>query len=950
MTTVLAARLVRVSLSALVAALVVLVPVRRAHAQADAEYFELDEPKKDTKRAEAEAARALREASAAANRRDWTSARDAYQSSYDTRPSAAALLGVARSSDKLGDFVAAWTAYTQVATRFPGVAKKSKVAEALDRLETKIAVIRLRFDPAAMSGTKLTVDGERHATDESPLIVRVNPGSHDVFCSRRDGAKFARHIALKAGESAEAFVVLTKPTTAAAPAKGQPSDIKAASAQAEVAPWNAPHGHARLVAAPATAAPKIDGILDDEVWKSAPQTSPFGSRTSTPFGRVAYNPTVVKTAFDEEYLYVAVVARYQAPGPRDESFPHDELGLVADSESVGVIVDGLHDHQNARGFFASRSGGRADIEYTDSGFTPNRAWRGIWWVATTKTDDAWTAEFKIPWATIGTGASDRGATIGVQFQRSEPFSAEPSTWSMMPPGTELFDTNYFGHLEMRGSIRPGRKLYLRPYLTGAVEQEATQSPSRLLDFTGTQGRARVYGGLYARYHPVNALNFDVTVNPDFSAVDPDSSVTNLDRFELQFDEVRPFFTEDQQRFAFGQENAALFYSRRLGIATTRSGLRTLTPVLGAVKGVYRNDGIEAAVMQVGLTGQEPRVSLDSNYTVLRTQKLFGQGRRLGQIFMRRAGADGVNLVTGVDGAYSFAERHFVVSGFAASSATEGQGNGLVGGADAKWESRDVMAGASHLTVGPGFDGSMGFLPLGNAQLSTFSAGYTPFIETDAVQQFVVLAKVQRANMTGGDRVFDRGSAEVAVMGLDDTKASVSLEPGTEFVAEPFDIAAGRIQIAPGEYQVIKGRFAYSTPDRARVFGRLTYTEGDLFSGYQRTPGGTLGLNLGRFSTELRNEVYVLTHESRSLSGYRLSGVGTMNYSSQATGRLVIETNTLNQLAVIQLVHSYSFGQGSSIMLTLRELGGRRGVDPVGATFGAAQFSAFLSIALGVFPW
>jgi hypothetical protein len=64
------------------------------------------------------------------------------------------------------------------------------------------------------------------------------------------------------------------------------------------------------------------------------------------------------------------------------------------------------------------------------------------------------------------------------------------------------------------------------------------------------------------------LNLDLTINPDFSQVDVDRQVTNLDRFELFFPERRQFFLENGDLFAnFGYATIRPFFSRRIGLET-----------------------------------------------------------------------------------------------------------------------------------------------------------------------------------------------------------------------------------------------------------------------------------------------------------------------------------------------------------------------------------------------
>jgi len=61
----------------------------------------------------------------------------------------------------------------------------------------------------------------------------------------------------------------------------------------------------------------------------------------------------------------------------------------------------------------------------------------------------------------------------------------------------------------------------------------------------------------------SSLNLDLTVNPDFSQVEVDNQVTNLDRFEILFPEKRQFFLENADLFAnFGMDGLRPFFFKK----------------------------------------------------------------------------------------------------------------------------------------------------------------------------------------------------------------------------------------------------------------------------------------------------------------------------------------------------------------------------------------------------
>jgi hypothetical protein len=68
------------------------------------------------------------------------------------------------------------------------------------------------------------------------------------------------------------------------------------------------------------------------------------------------------------------------------------------------------------------------------------------------------------------------------------------------------------------------------------------------------------GGLDIKYGINDAFTLDAILVPDFGQTKFDNAILNLEPFEQQFDENRPFFTEGTNLFNIGN----LFYSRRIG--------------------------------------------------------------------------------------------------------------------------------------------------------------------------------------------------------------------------------------------------------------------------------------------------------------------------------------------------------------------------------------------------
>jgi hypothetical protein len=708
-------------------------------------------------------------------------------------------------------------------------------------------------------------------------------------------------------------------------------------------PGPPPHLTPTRTAAPVT----IDGVLDEPIWKTALEAK-FYSMRSKPYGEATREPTSVQVAYDAENLYVAFRCAYSTVGDHDDSMPSDEVALYDTAERVGVLVDARMDRTNARSFTVGRTGLRGDSEITNNGAAGNRDWRGLWDGAAHASAEEWTAELKLPWGTLGLPSQEGRFQVGIDFLRAEPIVNEYSAWALGPPTIQLAPS-WFGTLDGLEKVEPAQRLFVQPFLAGFGRARTDAELPALRDFTGTGGRVGVYGGAYARYRPPGPVQVDATLNPDFSAVPPDRAITNLDRFEVSFPEVRPFFAEDRPRFEMGIPSAQLFYTRRVGLQTNAAGASVEAPILYGVKSIVRHEGTQVAAMNVGLTGS--RVSLTDNVTVLRFNESFDHGRRIGNLILARQGDAGRYLSSGVDGAYTLFDEHLQLSGFYARSATAGKGAGGLGEADIAWATEDYNAKLQVLDVERGFDGQLGFVPLVDIRSTVVSAFYTPVVSNDRVRQLVLGGQLDRTRTHTDATVYDRGTAEATASMLDGSSFSVKVSPSIEVVSSPFGLGANRITVGAGRYDVMVVQAQWSSPPRRTVEATLSYTEGDLFAGYRRNPSLMLTLNRGHFTGSAQYQLYFLRYDATTLTGHQLSVRSTYAYTPLARSTAILEWNTLTLRGAAQLVTAYQFGALSSIALVV---GGTSGATP--AMPDATRWSdrpdlqVVANIALGATPF
>ena len=128
------------------------------------------------------------------------------------------------------------------------------------------------------------------------------------------------------------------------------------------------------------------------------------------------------------------------------------------------------------------------------------------------------------------------------------------------------------------------------------------------------------------------------MNPDFSQVEADRQITNLSRFELQFDERRQFFIENNDLFSnFGFSDVNPFFSRRIGVGRdpfTRQFKQQ--PILFGAKlsGKIDND-TRIGVMTVQTAKLPTEQIASQNYTVFAAQRKIFDKSTIGLIFANR---------------------------------------------------------------------------------------------------------------------------------------------------------------------------------------------------------------------------------------------------------------------------------------------------------------------------
>ena len=174
-------------------------------------------------------------------------------------------------------------------------------------------------------------------------------------------------------------------------------------------------------------APVIDGKLDDSVWKTPPAFSSF-TQQEPQEGAAASEVTTVRFLFDDEALYVGVVAFDRAPEGIIARFSRRDVR--SNSDRISVDIDPRHDHQSGFWFGVNAAGVLDDgLLFNDTRSDFN--WNGDWTVKTALLPNGWSAEFRIPYTVLGVTPQD-SFTWGINLIREIGRKNEKVYWRTIP--------------------------------------------------------------------------------------------------------------------------------------------------------------------------------------------------------------------------------------------------------------------------------------------------------------------------------------------------------------------------------------------------------------------------------------------------------------------------------------------------------------------------------------
>ena len=309
---------------------------------------------------------------------------------------------------------------------------------------------------------------------------------------------------------------------------------------------------------------QVDGLLNEPVWRDNPNIGDF-VQNAPHSGESPTEATQVWLAYSRDALYIAVRCQDRSPRQVVATEMRRDADLD-DNDNIEIVLDTYHDHRNAYYFATNAVGALVDGRITENQ-DPRMEWDGIWNVRTRIDDQGWTAEFEIPFKTMG--FSPGMQTWGFNVSRRVARLLETSRWASPSLDVQLSHAAKAGEITGLEGPSQGVGLDVKPYGIAGFNRDIE---------TGKGTEATGDAGVDFFYRVTSNLVSSTTINTDFAETEVDARQVNLTRFELFFPEKRSFFLEDAGVFDFAQSGGGgyhhsndllPFFSRKIGLVDER---------------------------------------------------------------------------------------------------------------------------------------------------------------------------------------------------------------------------------------------------------------------------------------------------------------------------------------------------------------------------------------------
>jgi hypothetical protein len=595
---------------------------------------------------------------------------------------------------------------------------------------------------------------------------------------------------------------------------------------------------------------RLDGAMDGQAWWAGADSIANFITIEPEEGGAPEGRTVVRVLANQSDIIVGVRCYDKEPNQivsfskaRDVAF-EDEY----QEDHIVLVLDTFQDGRSGYVFSVNPSGARSDGLVIEQGEDVNSEWDTIWEARTSRDNAGWSAEIRIPIKSLGfkSGLTEWGFNIQRRVQRLQ----ETSRWSSAKRDFEIYQTSRAGILTDLPKFDLGVGLSVRPSLVGRARtpgpgEDTEYDRDISLDITQKLG---------------SNLSSALTVNTDFAETEVDVRQVNLTRFPLFFPEKRTFFLEGADIFEFGlaldEDNLIPFFSRRIGLLGLGEEDQSEIPINagGKINGRVGNTNVGALVVNTrtvdslsvteDLSVNVPQTTMGAvrlNQNVLEESSLgmlVNFGDQQGRADSWTAGMD-FNFRTS-----NFLDEKTLLIGMwgLLNNREDLEGDKYAYGFRVDYPNDLLDVNFTSISIGEGFDPSLGFVPRRNVHIWDFTGDYKPRPNWSLVRQMTHELSFRLYNTHSND---NWESYTLLIKPLDwllesGDRFQASVELQGDQPPEDFELATD-VDIPAGSYEWTRYSLGLSTAQKRKVSAAITWATGTYYNGDLNTIEGKLAL-------------------------------------------------------------------------------------------------------------
>lgn len=287
---------------------------------------------------------------------------------------------------------------------------------------------------------------------------------------------------------------------------------------------------------------EIDGNLNELVWEQLLKIKNFVEIHP----RSNVKPQVRTEGmmfYDSENLYIGFIC-YDNEMYKIRSTINERDNIFND-DIVGLSIDPHREGKQAFEFFVNPEGIQGDLLWYSSG-KEDETYDAIWYSAARKFYDRWTVEIKIPFKSLRF-PSGKVQTWNFHVFRIRPReSREQISWV---PILRDDPTLYHHSATLTGirEVSSGKNIEVMPFIVGSQLGRLSDVTMINPQFKNEKIKGQI--GINIKYGLASNFIFDLTLNPDFSQVEADAGVIDVNNtYAIFYPEKRPFFIEGNYIF------------------------------------------------------------------------------------------------------------------------------------------------------------------------------------------------------------------------------------------------------------------------------------------------------------------------------------------------------------------------------------------------------------------